>query len=327
MRTAILLAAACVACLVPAPGDDAPKPNVVLRSATVSPGVPMPEAKGPVYAVALDAVTNAKGEGKGTLTLTVTPPNYDEYGDFVTGRETDNVARPPRTKDQPAVALECKIELEKKGWVGRVNQSPTERSLFRLTGPKIRSTLYIATAGPGLASGRLLVHDKNDRVEYVVELTEHKPVPRDREPPPPPCHPGCFPAGTPVLTPDGTKRIELIKAGAVVTTIGTDGQPIPTKVQHVFTTTNMLVEVRTDQAMAVTTDSQPLCLTSGEFRKAGELKAGDRIWQWRDGRRAEAVVRAVAPTGRHEAVFNLIVGDSAMFVAGGFVVRGKPPAP
>lgn len=330
MRTAILLAAACVACLVPTPADDPPKataPPVMLRSNTLSPGVPLPEAKGPVYSVNLDATVTTKGEGKGTLTLHVNPPNYDEYGDHVTNTEVDHVARPPRAKDQPPVVLECKIELEKIGFIGRVNTPPTQRALFRITGPKIRSTLYIATTGPGLAGGRLLVHDKNDRVEHVVEMTELKPVKKiEGELPLPPCHPGCFPADTPVLTPDGTKRIELIKAGDVVTTIGKDGRPSPTKVQHVFTTTNALVEVRTDHGTAVTTDSQPLCLTSGEFRKAGNLKAGDRVWQLRGGKRAEAVVRAVVPTGRHEAVFNLIVGDSAMFVAGGFVARGKPPA-
>jgi hypothetical protein len=32
------------------------------------------------------------------------------------------------------------------------------------------------------------------------------------------------------------------------------------------------------------------------------------------------------PTGREEPVFNLIVGESAIFVAEDFLVRGKPPA-
>ena len=40
----------------------------------------------------------------------------------------------------------------------------------------------------------------------------------------------------------------------------------------------------------------------------------------------EAVVREVVDTGRDEPVFNLILGDSAVFVAGGFLARGKPPA-
>jgi hypothetical protein len=112
----------------------------------------------------------------------------------------------------------------------------------------------------------------------------------------------------------------------MVTTIGPDGRAARGAVEKVFTTTNRLVEVRTDHGTAVTTDAQPFCLVDGAFRRAGELKAGHRIWQWRDGRRQEAVVREVVATGRNEQVFNLVLGDSAVFVAGGFLVRGKPPA-
>jgi hypothetical protein len=128
------------------------------------------------------------------------------------------------------------------------------------------------------------------------------------------------------VAPDGPKRIELVKVGDVVITVAPDGRASQGQVTKLYTTTNALVEVRTDAGTAVTTDAQPFSLTDGQFRRAGVLKPGDRVWQWRDGKRAEAVVRAVAPTGRREAVFNLIVGDSATFVAGGFVVRGKPPA-
>jgi hypothetical protein len=39
-----------------------------------------------------------------------------------------------------------------------------------------------------------------------------------------------------------------------------------------------------------------------------------------------AVVEAVAAAGREEPVFNLILGNSEVFVAGDFLARGKPPA-
>jgi hypothetical protein len=296
----------------------------VLRSGFICPGLPLPENKHAIYSIGLDATVNAKGEGKGTLTLHVTPPNYDEYGDFVTNTEVDQVDR--KGPDHiPALALECKIELIKEGWIGRVNTPPTKRSVFSLEGPKIRSTLFLATTGPGLTSGRLLVQGKNQRPEYVVELTELKPIKDAGERLPPPCHPGCFPAGTPVLIPGGTKSIEDLRVGDLVTSIGKDGRANQAAIEKLFTTTNKLLEVRTDHDTALTTDAQPLCLTDGQFRKAGELKPGDRVRVWRDGKPAEAVVRAVAPTGRQEKVFNLILGDSRMFVAGGFLVRGKPP--
>ena len=42
--------------------------------------------------------------------------------------------------------------------------------------------------------------------------------------------------------------------------------------------------------------------------------------------RAVAVVSVVA-TGREAQVFNLVLGEPVLFVAGGFLARGKPPAP
>jgi hypothetical protein len=327
MRSRVLVSCACLAMLAAVvPAADPPKPTIVLYSAHFSPGLPLPEVKHPVYAVRLEAAVNARGEGKGVLILTQTPPNYDEYGDFVTGQETDVKQRPPLTQDVPPVRLDCQIELEKRGGIGRVNQGMVQWSLFRLTGPKFGSTLYVATTGVALGAGRLLVYGKHDRAEYVVELNAFDPNAPRKEGPPVPCHPGCFPAGTPVVTPDGSRRIEQVKVGDVVTTVGPDGTAGRGTVSKLYTTTNALVEVRTDHGTAVTTDAQPFSLTDGQFRRAGDLKPGDRVWRWRDAKRSEAVVRSVAATGRREAVFNLIVGDSATFVAGGFVVRGKPPA-
>jgi hypothetical protein len=302
-----------------------PIARVELNSPYFSPGLPLPESKHAVYSVKIEAQVDAKGEGHGKLTLTVTPPNYDDYGDLVTGRETDGVDR--SRKKQAPVVLACTIEFVKAGYVGRVNEPPIKRLVFRIKGPKITSSLLVATEGPSLTTGRLLVLGKDKRVEYVVALTDSKPKPSKREHVPvKPCHPGCFPAGTPVLIPDGSKRIELIRAGDTVTTIGPNGRVGRGVVESVFTTKNRLVEVRTDNGTVVTTDAQPLCPRGGGFQRAGDLKAGDRIWQWRHGRRVEATVREVVATGREVTVFNLILGDSAIFVAGHFLARGKPPA-
>jgi hypothetical protein len=99
------------------------------------------------------------------------------------------------------------------------------------------------------------------------------------------------------------------------------------KVVAVFTTRNRLVEVRTEAGDLVTTETQPLALAGGGLRAAGELKPGDRVFRW-DGRARQAVtVRSVTATGRQEQVFNLILGEPAIFVAGGFLVRSKPPPP
>lgn len=44
-----------------------------------------------------------------------------------------------------------------------------------------------------------------------------KAAPKKEDQYPPPCHPGCFPAGTAIATPDSLRAIETIKAGEIVT--------------------------------------------------------------------------------------------------------------
>ena len=142
----------------------------------------------------------------------------------------------------------------------------------------------------------------------------------------PPCHPGCFPAGTPVATPTGPRAIESIKAGDVVTLVGPDGAAVSGPVHSVFKTDNRLIEIQTESGTIRTTLTQPLCLKAGGFRTAEDLKAGDEIWRWVDGKRQATRVTGVTTTGVDAPVFNLVVGESAIFVAGGFLARGKPPA-
>jgi hypothetical protein len=57
------------------------------------------------------------------------------------------------------------------------------------------------------------------------------------------------------------------------------------------------------------------------------LEPGEAILQYRDGSIVPAVVREVSATDRTGKVFNLILDDADVFVAGGFLARSKPPAP
>ncbi len=313
----VLLAPGAVCCAPPAAA------KVVLLSGQFAPGIPLPESVHPVYGVRLNAEVDVRGEGKGTLTFTTTPPNYDEYGDLVNGRETDGVDR-SRKNAKPPEVLDCTIEFVKVGAIGHVNDSPTKRSVYRLKGPKVTTALTFVSTGPGLAAGRLLVPGQDGRTEYVVEMwVQPPPVKNGLEKP---CHPGCFPAGTLVRVPGGVAKIEALKVGDTVTTVGADGKASPGKVTHLYETTNKLVEVTTDGGTALTTPEQPLSLVAGGLRKAGDLKAGDRVWRWVGGERQAATVATVTATGRTATVYNLILGGSAVFVAGDFLARGKPPA-
>ncbi len=141
-----------------------------------------------------------------------------------------------------------------------------------------------------------------------------------------PCHPGCFTSGTLVLTPTGTREIQTVKAGDTVTIIAADGTTTRGAVESVFETCNKLLDLTTDAGTLRTTETQPLCLTAGGFAEAGRLKVGDQIWTWANDRRTAATVKEVKAVDGPAAVFNLVVGTDKVFVANGFLARGKPVA-
>ena len=143
---------------------------------------------------------------------------------------------------------------------------------------------------------------------------------------PPPCHPGCFPSGTLIQTLGGNQPIEGLRVGDLVLTVGSDGTPGQATVANLFTTQNLLLEVRTDGKTLLTTQTQPLALVGGGLRIAGDLKAKDQIYTFEADKRKTVTVREVIATGRQAQVFNLILGEPVLFVAGGFLARSKPPA-
>jgi uncharacterized protein (TIGR03067 family) len=237
----------------------------------------------------------------GTLTLDPNAPRLDEFGDAVGG------GKPP-----PVVKLDFTLKLAKKDG---------DRRLYEVRGPKIESRLSLVVFRGVVpwSDGRLLVHGKDGEVRYAINLR----LPLEQHPPP--CHPGCFPAGTAVRVPGGTKAIERVREGDLVTAVDAAGKPSPAKVVGVFTTRNRVLEVRTEGGALVTTATQPVALAGGGFRAAGELKPGDRVLRWVGGERRAAAVTEVTPAGREVQVFNLVLGDPTGFVAGGFLVRSKPP--
>jgi hypothetical protein len=141
-----------------------------------------------------------------------------------------------------------------------------------------------------------------------------------------PCHPGCFPRGTLVDTPDGARLIESIGPGDLITTVLPNGQLLVASVQSVFRTQNRLWKVTTDEGVLHTTQTQPLCLSMEATKPAGQLQCADVVLRSEKGDIREARVIKVSPTDRIETVFNLILGNSKVFIAGGFLARSKPPA-
>jgi len=162
--------------------------------------------------------------------------------------------------------------------------------------------------------------------EELSRLTRAFPEAQLSETHPEPCHPGCFPRGTLVETPQGQRLIETIQAGDLVTAFFASGERLDTPVQSVFVTDNRLWQVETDEATLITTETQPLCLATDSTRGAGQLQPGDTILRCSGGKIHSVKVVQVTLTDRAEKVFNLILGDSELFIAGGFLARSKPPA-
>ena len=140
-----------------------------------------------------------------------------------------------------------------------------------------------------------------------------------------PCHPGCFPAGTLIDTPQGPRPIETILAGELLIAILASGEKVTAVVQSVFVTQNRLWKIEAADGILLTTETQPLCLTLDKILPAGQLKPGSQILRCRDGVIRSVEVLDVSVTERSEKVFNLVLGDSELFVAGGFLARSKPP--
>lgn len=281
-------------------------PEVKFESGVFSTDLLLSESKEAIHRVVVKCRL-ADGEA-GTLALDPTVPKFDAFGDPAGGG-----------KPVPAVTVNFTLKLVK---------SEKGRQLYKLDGPKVvsRLSLVVYKSTMPWGDGRLLVHGPDSEVRRVIDLTrpDARPVLLP-PPPPPPCHPGCFPAGTAVRTPDGAKPIETLREGDLVTTLDDAGKRASVKVVGVFRTRNRLLQVRVEGGQLVTTDTQPIALENGEFRAAGELKVGDRIYRWVDGQRRAVAVTGVTVPDKEAAVFNLILGAPTAFVAGDFLVRSKPP--
>src|SRR5262245_9928314 len=188
-------------------------------------GLPMAECDSGVHRIKLTVKLDKKGQGNGTLVLDSTPNPIDDFGFAVT------------VKAEPPLKLECTIKLvgTKKVLAEGPAGGPAvevEWQQYEITGPKIVSKLLLAReTRAGWTYARFLWATKEGKDRTLVIL--HGPEPEVR-PLAPPCHPGCFPAGTPIEVPGGVKAIEELRPGHEVTTIEPDGKTGRGKVTAMF---------------------------------------------------------------------------------------------
>ncbi len=134
---------------------------------------------------------------------------------------------------------------------------------------------------------------------------------------------GCFPAGTKIATPHGTVSIETLASGDEVLAVDTEGHTVRTTVKVLFISKSPVMQIRTGEEVLAATEEHPVSIGRGRFRQAGELRPGDRILKWKDGRLVERKVHGISHPVGDELVFNLQVEAPNTFIADGIVVHNK----
>lgn len=126
----------------------------------------------------------------------------------------------------------------------------------------------------------------------------------------------CFAAGTPLLTPDGEKRIEDFKPGDWILSAPEDDASAPAEaqqVEEVFTAEAELLELRVDGRRIRTTDEHPFFVQGKGWTSAKDLLAGD-VLRSHDGQ--GVTVEGVRPLREIVPVYNLRISEYHTYFVG-----------
>ena len=141
---------------------------------------------------------------------------------------------------------------------------------------------------------------------------------------------GCFPAGTPVLTPSGEVAIERLSPGDSVLAVDGRGRIVTATVEATYAARSPILVLETGRGPVRTTAEQPFLAADGRFCPAGELAAGEvRLLAWAGhtarmgGRLGPAPLMQCLPTDEEAPVFGLQVDGPHTFIAAGFIVHNK----
>ena len=134
---------------------------------------------------------------------------------------------------------------------------------------------------------------------------------------------GCFPAGTLIRTPHGRIPIEILAPGDSVLAMDPQSRIVKAKVDELLVTRSRILRIETDRGVLRTTMEHPVSRLEGEFARAGELKAGDRVLAWFRGTLIPATVLRSTFEMQEQQVYNLRTTWPHTFLAGDFVTHNK----
>jgi hypothetical protein len=126
----------------------------------------------------------------------------------------------------------------------------------------------------------------------------------------------CFTAGTPLLTPKGSKPIEQFKAGDLVLSRNEDDPAAPVmarRVLQVFVRVSPVLNLHVGGRIIGTTGEHPFYVKGKGWTTAGELRTGDVLLS-HDG--WEIPIQGIEDHGRIESVYNLEVEEDHTYFVG-----------
>src|SRR5262249_33243874 len=122
--------------------------------------------------------------------------------------------------------------------------------------------------------------------------------------------------GTPLLTPDGSKPIELFKVGDLVLSReehNPDGPVVPKRVEEIFVRTGRILQLRLGGQVIQTTPEHPFFVKGEGWRDAGLLHVGDLLYS-HDGK--SVTLEELLDTGEYATVYNMRVADYHTYFVG-----------
>ncbi len=126
----------------------------------------------------------------------------------------------------------------------------------------------------------------------------------------------CFAAGTPILTPDGSKPIEAFRAGDWILSApenDPEASPAPRQVEQVFQTFSPVMELRVGGRAIRTTAEHPFWVRGKGWTHAQQINKGNELYS-HDGTWVK--VDAIGPAEEAIAVYNFRVAEYHTYFVG-----------
>jgi len=134
---------------------------------------------------------------------------------------------------------------------------------------------------------------------------------------------GCLAEGTRVLTPEGAVAIEKLKKGDAVWSI-IDGSLQKADIEALIKVgSEEYLEVSAGGSRLEVTPEHPMMVARGEYRLAGRIHVGDKVYLVQNGKLDEFAVRSIRRIPAKRPAYNLLVFPGGTFITERFVLHNK----